>query len=46
MDLVGTLVRTGEDEKYAGLIDADPQLLDIFNFPLLAGDKESLKTTR
>ncbi|MGW8315307.1 MAG: ABC transporter permease [Bacteroidales bacterium] len=40
-DLVGTLIRAGENEKYAGLIYADPEIFDVFDFPLLAGNKES-----
>ena len=40
-DLLWTLVKAGENEAYAQLYYTDPDLFDLFTFPLISGNKES-----
>lgn len=42
-DLVGTLVQAGENEAYAQVYYTDPDLFDIFTFPVISGHKESFR---
>ena len=42
-DLMGPLVRAGENEIYAQLYYTDPDLFDLFTFPLISGNKESFR---
>jgi hypothetical protein len=40
-DLLWTLVKAGENEAFAQLYYTDPDLFDLFTFPLISGNKES-----
>lgn len=42
-DLMGPLVQAGENEAYAQLYYTDPDLFDLFTFPLISGNKESFR---
>jgi low affinity Fe/Cu permease len=42
-DLMGPLVQAGENEAYAQLYYTDPDLFDLFTFPLISGNKETFR---
>ena len=42
-DLMGPLVQAGENESYAQVYYTDPDLFDLFTFPLISGSKESFR---